>query len=42
MAGIEAMKMEYSLRADEDGVVAKVMASENDSLMVDHAILEFE
>jgi propionyl-CoA carboxylase alpha chain len=42
LAVIEAMKMENSLRAEEDGVVAKVMALENDSLMVDHVILEFE
>ena len=42
LAVIEAMKMENSLRAEEDGVVAKVMASESDSLMVDQAILEFE
>ena len=42
LAVIEAMKMENSLRAEEDGVVAKVMAAENGSLMVDQAILEFE
>jgi len=36
------MKMENSLRAEEDGIVAKVMAAEGDSLMVDQAILEFE
>jgi propionyl-CoA carboxylase alpha chain len=42
LAIIEAMKMENSLRAEEDGVVAKVMAAEGDSLMVDQAILEFE
>ena len=42
LAVIEAMKMENSLRAEEDGIVAKVMAAEGDSLMVDQAILEFE
>jgi propionyl-CoA carboxylase alpha chain len=42
LAIVEAMKMENSLRAEEDGVVAKVMANEGESLMVDQAIVEFE
>ncbi len=42
LAVVEAMKMENSLRAADDGVVAKVMANEGDSLMVDQPILEFE
>ncbi len=42
LAVIEAMKMENSLRAENDGVVAKVMAEQGDSLMVDQAIVEFE
>ncbi|NKB98496.1 MAG: acetyl-CoA carboxylase biotin carboxylase subunit [Pseudomonadales bacterium] len=42
LAVVEAMKMENSLRAEEDVVIAKVMAEEGDSLMVDQTILEFE
>jgi propionyl-CoA carboxylase alpha chain len=42
LAVVEAMKMENSLRAEEDGVVAKVMAEAGDSLSVDQAILEYE
>jgi propionyl-CoA carboxylase alpha subunit len=42
LAVVEAMKMENSLRAAEDGVVSKVLATEGDSLMVDQPILEFE
>ena len=42
LAVIEAMKMENSLRAENDGVVAKVLAEEGDSLMVDQPILEFD
>ena len=42
LAVIEAMKMENSLRAEEDVVIAKVMAEEGDSLMVDQPIIEFE
>ncbi len=42
LAVVEAMKMENSLRADDDGVVAKVLAAEGDSLMVDQPILEYE
>jgi propionyl-CoA carboxylase alpha chain len=42
LAVVEAMKMENSLRADEDLVIAKVMAEQGDSLVVDQPILEFE
>jgi len=42
VAVVEAMKMENSLRAEVDGIVAKVLAQEGDSLMVDQPILEFE
>ncbi len=41
LAVIEAMKMENSLRAENDGVVSKVLAAEGDSLMVDQPIVEF-
>lgn len=39
---IEAMKMENILRAEKAGTVAKVNASEGDSLAVDDVIMEFE
>ena len=42
LAVVEAMKMENSLRAEEDVVVSKVLAAEGDSLMVDQPIIEFE
>jgi propionyl-CoA carboxylase alpha chain len=42
LAVVEAMKMENSLRAIEDVVIAKVMADQGDSLVVDQQILEFE
>ena len=42
LAVVEAMKMENSLRAIQDGIVAKLSAVEGDSLMVDEIILEFE
>ena len=42
LAVVEAMKMENSLRANEDGVVAKIMAQQGDSLMVDQPIVEFK
>jgi propionyl-CoA carboxylase alpha chain len=41
LAVVEAMKMENSLRATQDGTVAKITASEGDSLAVDEIILEF-
>jgi propionyl-CoA carboxylase alpha chain len=42
LAVVEAMKMENSLRADTDVVIAKVRADQGDSLVVDQPILEFE
>ncbi|MCU0831263.1 MAG: acetyl/propionyl/methylcrotonyl-CoA carboxylase subunit alpha [Rhizobiaceae bacterium] len=41
LAVIEAMKMENTLRAEKDGVIAKVNAKQGDSLPVDAVILEF-
>ncbi|HYD30927.1 MAG TPA: acetyl/propionyl/methylcrotonyl-CoA carboxylase subunit alpha [Azospirillaceae bacterium] len=42
LAVVEAMKMENILRAERDGVVAKVHANKGASLAVDQVILEFE
>ena len=42
LAVVEAMKMENSLRAVQDGIVGKISAVEGDSLMVDEIILDFE
>ena len=42
LAVVEAMKMENSLRAIQDGIVGKISAVEGDSLMVDEIILDFE
>ena len=42
LAVVEAMKMENSLRATEDVVIAKVLAEQGESLTVDQPILEFE
>jgi propionyl-CoA carboxylase alpha chain len=42
LAVVEAMKMENSLRAAEDGVVETVLAEQGESLQVDQPILEFE
>jgi len=39
---VEAMKMENVLRAERDGVVAKIHASAGASLAVDQTIMEFE
>jgi propionyl-CoA carboxylase alpha chain len=41
LAVVEAMKMENILRADNDGVVAKIHAAPGSSLAVDQTILEF-
>ena len=41
LAVIEAMKMENSLRAEQDGVVEKVLAEPGTTLDVDQPILEF-
>ncbi|MDP7661496.1 MAG: biotin/lipoyl-containing protein, partial [Gammaproteobacteria bacterium] len=42
LAVVEAMKMENSLRATDDVRVARVLAEQGDSLIVDQPILEFE
>ncbi|MEE4538033.1 MAG: acetyl/propionyl/methylcrotonyl-CoA carboxylase subunit alpha [Erythrobacter sp.] len=42
LATVEAMKMENILRAEKEGVIAFVNASEGDSLAVDEVILELE
>ncbi|NIP14617.1 MAG: acetyl-CoA carboxylase biotin carboxylase subunit [Pseudomonadales bacterium] len=42
LAVVEAMKMENSLRAEQDVKIAKVLAAEGDSLEVDQPIVEFE
>jgi propionyl-CoA carboxylase alpha chain len=41
LAVIEAMKMENILKADQDCVVAEVMAKKGDSLAVDQPIVRF-
>jgi propionyl-CoA carboxylase alpha chain len=41
LAVIEAMKMENVLKAEHDGVVAKLLATPGESLAVDQAIIEF-
>ena len=42
LAVVEAMKMENSLRANEDVKIVKVHAGQGESLVVDQPILEFE
>ena len=42
LAVVEAMKMENSLRAIQNGTVSVVCAAVGDSLSVDQVILEFE
>jgi propionyl-CoA carboxylase alpha chain len=42
LAVVEAMKMENILRAERDGVIAKISARAGDRLAVDQVILEFE
>jgi propionyl-CoA carboxylase alpha chain len=42
LCAVEAMKMENILRAERDGVVAKINAGPGDSLAVDDVIMEFE
>jgi propionyl-CoA carboxylase alpha chain len=42
LAVIEAMKMENTLKAERDSVVAEVLAKAGESLAVDQAILRFE
>ncbi|MEM7779920.1 MAG: acetyl/propionyl/methylcrotonyl-CoA carboxylase subunit alpha [Pseudomonadota bacterium] len=42
LATVEAMKMENILRAEKEGTIAKINASEGESLPVDAVILELE
>ena len=42
LASIEAMKMENTLSALQDGVVSEVLANEGESLAVDQIIIRFE
>jgi propionyl-CoA carboxylase alpha chain len=42
LATVEAMKMENILRAEKEGVIAKINAAEGESLAVDAVILELE
>ncbi|MDH3510183.1 MAG: acetyl/propionyl/methylcrotonyl-CoA carboxylase subunit alpha [Gammaproteobacteria bacterium] len=42
LAVVEAMKMENSLRATEDVIIAGIFARQGDTLAVDQPILEFE
>ncbi|MEA3291171.1 MAG: acetyl/propionyl/methylcrotonyl-CoA carboxylase subunit alpha [Pseudomonadota bacterium] len=42
LAVIEAMKMENSMRAEQDGTVARLLAEPGQSLEVDQPIIEFE
>jgi propionyl-CoA carboxylase alpha chain len=42
LATVEAMKMENILRAEKEGVIAKINAAEGESLAVDAVILEME
>ncbi|MCW9039658.1 MAG: ATP-grasp domain-containing protein, partial [Rhodospirillales bacterium] len=42
LAVVEAMKMENVLRAERDGVVAKLQAKAGESLAVDQVIIEFQ
>ena len=41
LAVVDAMKMENVLRAERDGVVAKIKVAQGDSLAVDQVIMEF-
>lgn len=42
LAVVEAMKMENSLRALQDGIISDISAGEGDSLAVDQIIMSFE
>ena len=42
LAIVEAMKMENTLRAEKQGIVAKLNAKVGDNLAVDDVIMEFE
>jgi propionyl-CoA carboxylase alpha chain len=41
LAIVEAMKMENVIRAERDGVIARILAKKGDSLAVDALIMEF-
>ena len=42
LAAVEAMKMENSLRAPDNVVIAKILVAQGDSLELDQTIMEFE
>ena len=42
LAVVEAMKMENSLRAEQDGIIAKCLVETGQNLVSDQAIIEFE
>lgn len=42
LAVVEAMKMENSLRAEKDVVIAKILTKQGENLTVDQSIMEFE
>lgn len=42
LAAIEAMKMENTLLAEQDGIVAELLVKQGDSLSVDQLIMRFE
>lgn len=42
LASIEAMKMENTLSALQDGVVSEILAKEGESLAVDQIIIRFQ
>ena len=42
LAAVEAMKMENTLRAEQDTVVSALLAQPGDTLEVDQPIIEFE
>jgi len=42
LAAIEAMKMENTLSAAQDGIISEITAKEGDSLAVDQLIIRFQ
>ena len=42
LAAIEAMKMENTLSAVQDGIISEICAKEGDSLAVDQLIIRFQ
>jgi propionyl-CoA carboxylase alpha chain len=42
LASIEAMKMENTISAGQDGIISEILAKEGDSLAVDQLIIRFE